>query len=147
MKNSILILTILFASILNAQSFNFKFDHQAIIVDDIKVSGDFYANILNLEEISHPDKKPGFRWFIVNGNSQVHLIEKDGAKFKKNKSMHLCLATQSLDAVVSHLEKNKIPYYDWPGKENAITLRADGVHQIYIQDPDDYWIEINDAKH
>ena len=47
----------------------------------------------------------------------------------------------------SSLEKNNITYWDWPGKKNAVTTRTDKVRQIYIQDPDDYWIEINTAKH
>jgi lactoylglutathione lyase len=44
------------------------------------------------------------------------------------------------------LKKANIPFEDWAGKSGAITLRVDGVKQIYFQDPDGYWIEINDAK-
>ncbi|MGB7395978.1 MAG: VOC family protein [Pricia sp.] len=130
-----------------AQSFDFDFDHFAIVVEDVDDSADFYANVLNLKETPHPDKKPGFRWFVVNGKSQIHLIQKEFAPFEKNKSMHLCLATQDLDGMIQHLEKNKIPYSDWPGKKNAVTDRSDGIRQIYIQDPDGYWIEINTVKH
>jgi len=130
-----------------AQSFDFKIDHFALVVEDSDVSADFYANILKLEETPHPDKKPGFRWFVVSGNSQIHLIEKDFTPFEKNKSMHLCLSTQDLDGMIAHLEKNNITYWDWPGKKNAVTDRTDGVRQIYIQDPDAFWIEINTAKH
>lgn len=129
-----------------AQSFDFKIDHFALVVEDSDVSADFYANILKLEETPHPDKKPVFQWFVVSGNSQIHLIEKDFAPFEKNKSMHLCLSTQNLDGMIAHLEENKIIYWDWPGKKNAVTDRTDGVRQIYIQDPDEYWIEINTAK-
>ena len=130
-----------------AQSFNFHFDHFAIVVEDVDKSAEFYANALNLEETPHPDRTPGFRWFIINGNSQLHLIQKEFAPFEKNKSMHLCLATQNLDALIDHLKKMDIPYWDWPGKKNAVTERSDGVRQIYIKDPDGYWIEINTAEH
>lgn len=143
----VLLLVITTSCTVNAQSFDFQFDHFAIVVDDVDKSAEFYGNILNLEETPHPDKKPGFRWFVVNGASQVHLIQKEFAPFEKNKSMHLCLATQNLDAVITHLKKNSIPFSDWPGKESAVTHRTDGVRQIYIQDPDEYWIEINTAKH
>lgn len=61
--------------------------------------------------------------------------------------MHLCLATEDLDGVIAHLEKNNIVYSDWPGKENSVTVRTDGVRQIYVQDPDGYWVEINTAIH
>lgn len=129
------------------QTFDFKIDHFALVVEDVDKSAEFYGNILKLTETPHPDKKPGFRWFIVDGSSQIHLIQKEFAPFEKNKSMHLCLATQDLEGVIAHLEKNKIAYTDWPGKKNAVTLRTDGVRQIYIQDPDGYWVEINTAVH
>jgi len=28
-----------------------------------------------------------------------------------------------------------------------VTTRPDGVHQIWFQDPDGYWLEINDVKY
>ena len=37
----------------------------------------------------------------------------------------------------------KIVYSDWPGKSNTVNVRPDGVKQIYLQDPDNYWIEVN----
>jgi|SRR6056297_3913980 len=129
------------------QSFDFKIDHFALVVDDVDKSAEFYGNILRLVETPHPDKTPGFRWFIVSGSSQIHLIQKEFAPFEKNKSMHLCLATQDLDGVIAHLETNNITYSDWPGKENSVTQRTDGVRQIYVQDPDGYWVEINTAIH
>lgn len=143
----LIFITIAKSVLLNAQSFDFKFDHYSIVVEDVDKSADFYGRVLNLEETPHPDKKAGFRWFIVNKNSQIHLIQKEFTPFEKNKSMHLCLATQNLEAFISHLEENNIKYWDWPGNKNAITLRTDGVQQIYLQDPDGYWIEINTAKH
>jgi lactoylglutathione lyase len=27
-----------------------------------------------------------------------------------------------------------------------MTNRVDGVHQVFLKDPDGYWIEVNDAK-
>lgn len=50
-----------------------------------------------------------------------------------------------MDGLVKRLKELKIAYSDWPGKPNTVTVRADGVKQIYLQDPDGYWIEVNDA--
>ncbi len=130
-----------------AQKFEFQFDHQSIVVTDVNVSANFYGTILGMKETPHPDNPPNIRWFIVNGNSHVHLIQREFVPFEKNKSMHLCLSTTDLDAVIAHLEANDITYWDWPGEKNAVTTRTDGVRQIYVQDPDKYWIEINTAKH
>jgi catechol 2,3-dioxygenase-like lactoylglutathione lyase family enzyme len=59
--------------------------------------------------------------------------------------MHLCLSTQDLESFIEHLMAKNIDFYDWPGNKNSITDRSDGVKQIYIQDPEGYWIEINTA--
>ena len=129
------------------QTFNFQFDHQSLAVTKLQETGDFYAKVLGLEEIPHPENDPRFRWFRVHGNSQLHLIGKETISYPKDKSIHLCLATPNLDAFIAHLKKHQIDFYDWPGKKNAVTLRKDGVHQIYMQDPDGYWVEVNNASH
>jgi len=53
------------------------------------------------------------------------------------------LTTSNFDNCIKNLNNSKIVYSDWPGIPNKITLRADGVKQIYFQDPDGYWIEVN----
>ncbi len=146
-KNTLVCFLFLLASTLQAQSFDFVVDHSSLVVTDADKSAEFYATILKLKEIPHPDLSPGFRWFQIHKNTQLHLIQKDSIVFSKDKSIHLCLATSKLDTVIAHLKKNGIPYYDWPGNKNTISNRTDGVQQIYIQDPDDYWIEINTAAH
>lgn len=149
MKKSVLLILflILNCGLLSAQSFDFKYDHYSLIVKDLEKVGDFYANILKLEEIPHPSATSGFRWFKIHGNSQMHLIGKDSVAMEHSKSVHLCLATQNLDALIEHLGNLNITYWDWPGKKNAVTNRADGVKQIYIKDPENNWVEINTANH
>ncbi len=147
MKKLYFTLLIFSCLISSAQSFDFKYDHYSVIVKDLKETGDFYRDILKLKEIPHPSATSGFRWFIINGNSQLHLIGKDSVAMKHSKSVHLCLASQKLDEFIAYLEEKKVPYSDWPGKSNAVTLRADGVRQIYVQDPENNWVEINDAQH
>ncbi len=147
MRKFLLILTLSFYTITNAQDFDFQYDHYSFIVEDLEKTGDFYAEVLKLKEIPHPSASKGFRWFSIHRNSQLHLIGKDKVERNKNKSVHLCLATQNLQEFITHLENKGITYWDWPGKKNAITDRADGVKQIYIQDPEENWVEINTAVH
>lgn len=128
-------------------SFEFQYDHYSLIVKDLAKTGAFYKDILNLEEIPHPSAPSGFRWFRIHGNSQLHLIGKDSVAMEHSKSVHLCLATQQLDDLIAYLRQKGVPFSDWPGKSNAVTLRADGVRQIYVQDPENNWVEINDAVH
>ena len=130
----------------NAQDFEFDYDHYSFVVQDLKKVGDFYADVLKLEEIPHPSDPDGFRWFRIRGNSQLHLIGKDTVIPQENKSVHLCLSTPKLNAFIEHLNTKKVPFWDWPGKMGAVTTRADGVKQIYILDPEKNWVEINNAK-
>ena len=132
---------------LGAQEFEFTYDHFALEVEDLKSVGDYYAEALQLKEIPHPSEPEGFRWFVIQGNTQLHLIRKESVPEQDRKSEHLCLSTADLQAFIAHLDKLQIPYWDWPGKENAVTDRADGVRQIYIKDPENNWVEINTAQH
>lgn len=129
------------------KGFDFHFDHESLVVTKLIETGDFYRDVLKLKEIPHPDKAPGFRWFQIRGNSQLHLIKKDIIEFKKDKSIHLCLSTQNLEGFIEHLISNNTDFYNWPGEKGSVTDRSDGVKQIYLKDPDGYWVEINTAKH
>ncbi|WP_339652468.1 VOC family protein [uncultured Maribacter sp.] len=147
MKKIFLLLIFISVSFASAQSFNFQYDHYSVIVKDLDKVGAFYKNVLNLKEIPHPSAPSGFKWFVIQGNSQLHLIGKDSVAMEHSKSVHLCLATQKLDELITYLEENNVTYWDWPGKENSVTLRADGVRQIYLKDPENNWVEINNAVH
>ena len=105
MRKTLILLLFFTCFHIQAQSFDFKIDHSSLIVNDLKTTGDFYANVMRLKEIPHPDRAPGFRWFAVHGNSQLHLIYKDTVHMKKHKSMHLCLSTTNLDGFIENLKK------------------------------------------
>ncbi|HAI44310.1 MULTISPECIES: VOC family protein [unclassified Maribacter] len=147
MKKITILLFTICSTVVSAQSFDFNYDHYSVIVKDLDKVGDFYKNVLNLKEIPHPSAPSGFKWFVIQGNSQLHLIGKDSVAMQHSKSVHLCLATQKLGELIASLEKKQITYYDWPGAENSVTLRADGVRQIYLKDPENNWVEINNAVH
>jgi catechol 2,3-dioxygenase-like lactoylglutathione lyase family enzyme len=147
LKKALLATCLLGSLTLASQKFDFTYDHYSFIVEDLKKTGDFYAHALGLEEIPHPSDTVNFRWFRIRENTQVHLIRKDQVEKTESKSTHLCLSIRDLDRYIAFLEKEGIPYWDWPGKPNTVTDRADGVRQIYLKDPEDNWIEINTAEH
>lgn len=128
-----------------SQSFDFKIDHYSMIVEDLSNTGDFYEEVLGLKDIPHPTNAEGFRWFSIDGRSQLHLILKAEVAREKNKSVHLCLSTADLPAFISYLNKENIPFWDWSGTPGAVSNREDGVQQIYLQDPEGNWVEINNA--
>ncbi|WGK64473.1 VOC family protein [Croceiramulus getboli] len=132
-----------FASLtLTAQS-SLTLDHQAIEVDDLERSATFYMDILGLEEIEDGTGLDHIRWFSLGGDRSLHLIENDNRQPAPSKGIHMALRSNDLDATLDALREKKIYFENWPGEANQTNDRPDGIRQIYLQDPDGYWIEIN----
>jgi lactoylglutathione lyase len=123
-----------------------RINHTAIFVMDLKTSKTFYENILGLDTIPEPFHDGKHAWFRIGPGSSMHIIEGATAKKEYYKNQHTCFSVASVEGFTAVLSKNKINYEDVAGKKNAITTRVDGVKQIWLQDPDGYWLEINDAK-
>jgi lactoylglutathione lyase len=59
------------------------------------------------------------------------------------KAVRIALSTAHFDAFPKALAALKVPYSDWPGTPQKVNIRADGIKQVYFQDPDGNWIEVN----
>lgn len=121
-------------------------NHIAIYVHELKRSTDFYENVLMLQKIDEPFKDGKHTWFTLGPAGSLHLIEGAEANIKRDKNDHLCFSVKSIEDFIANLDKHKIEYTNWPGTAKAPTVRVDGVKQVYFQDPDGHWIEINNAK-
>ena len=145
-KIALLVNVILFTNFLVAQDatvFNFNLNHIALSVNNVNRSADFYQQVLKLQEITNRSKLEGVRWFLLGEGKELHLISIVKEPVTINKAVHLALTTANFDAFIKSLESNHIVYSDWPGTPNKINIRADGIKQIFFQDPDGYWIEVN----
>ena len=123
-----------------------KLNHIAFYVLNLKTSTDFYRNIVGLDTIPEPFHDGRHTWFLIGPKSHLHIISGATEKTLHDKNTHLCFTVPSVEAFLPVLKKNNIPYENWAGEKSAITFRVDGVKQVYFQDPDGYWLEINDAK-
>jgi lactoylglutathione lyase len=121
-----------------------KLNHIAVYVENLEKSTSFYKDVLQLTEIPEPFHDGLHTWFTLGGAGNLHLIQ--GAKHgvQREKNDHLCFSIQNIEQFIENLKEHNITYFDWPGNEGKVTTRVDGVHQIYFQDPDGHWIEIND---
>jgi lactoylglutathione lyase len=143
---SFLLIALSFSGILLAQedtSFNFRYNHLALSVKDVDRSAEFYMRVLKLPEILNRSKIEGVRWFVFSDGLELHLISAIKQEVITNKALHLALTTPNLDDFVKTLNAMKIAYSDWPGNPQKINIRADGIRQVFFQDPDGYWIEVN----
>jgi len=133
---------------INAQdtgSFKFAFNHLALSVKDVNRSAAFYKEVLRLKEITNRSAIEGIRWFALSDDRELHLISVIKEPVVTNKAIHIGLTSGNFDVFLENLKRLKIPYSDWPGKPNTVNIRADGIKQIFFQDPDGYWIEVNNV--
>lgn len=119
-------------------------NHIAYYTVNLKKSTHFYQHIVGLDTIPEPFHDGKHTWFNIGSGAHLHLIEGARSVEAHNKNSHLCFSTPSVDAFVTRLKKEGVPFEDWPGNKSQITTRVDGVKQIYFQDPDGHWIEVND---
>lgn len=118
-------------------------NHLALSVKDLDTSIGFYKKLFNLQEITNRTKIEGVRWLSLGEGKELHLISilKDSVSI--NKAVHFAFTTPDFDAFFTKLQNMKLDYSDWPGNSGKVNIRADGVKQIYFQDPDGYWLEVN----
>ncbi|QDO94852.1 VOC family protein [Formosa sediminum] len=122
---------------------NFSFNHVAISVEDVDTSVAFYQKVLGLKEIKNTASASKMRWLSLGGHHQLHVIPRPGAKITTNKAVHFALSTTDIKAFIAHLEELNIPYSDWKDTPDKGYVRRDGIIQVYFQDPDRYWVEVN----
>tara|TARA_S200000501_G_scaffold132357_1_gene125117 strand:+ start:1498 stop:1962 length:465 start_codon:yes stop_codon:yes gene_type:complete len=120
-------------------------DHQALIVNNIDSSRDFYRDVLLMEEIQNKaGEDPPKRWLKNKQGFEMHLIEGKTKKIRHFKSIHMAFSVKNMREFMNHLKILNVEFSSWSGDIGTFGLRDDGVKQIYLQDPTGYWIEINE---
>jgi lactoylglutathione lyase len=122
------------------------FNHAALCSANLKVSNKFYTEVLQLKIIPNPFKDTVHTWYSIGPNLQMHIIQANCPKADYPRGVHLCFSVPSITAFIARLGTMNIPYSNWKGETGKTEHRVDGVNQVYINDPDGYLIEINDAK-
>ncbi|WP_216746134.1 VOC family protein [Paucihalobacter ruber] len=145
-KTIILLLLIQLSGIVNGQEnkeVSLTFNHIALSVKDVNISAKFYTDVLNLKIIPLPPEAKDVKWMSLGDGKELHLLSVLKEDVKTNKAIHLALSTADFDEFVQKLREMNIEYSDFPGNLNKINVRPDGIRQVFFQDPDGYWIEVN----
>ena len=124
-----------------------QFDHATVYVRDLDKSADFYDKVIGLERIPEPFRDGRHVWYRIGPHDQLHVVSGATAAVDHDINVHLAFRVASVPDFSAHLEHLGIPYRkSVRGDGKAASIRPDGVHQVYFQDPDGYWIEVNDDR-
>lgn len=121
------------------------FDHVAINVANQQRSIDFYRGAFGLQEIPAPFPPGGPRWMALAGGVSLHIQSTGEKPAPPPRAVHFAIAVPALAPVMAYLGKQRMTWTDAQGRAGMVqATRTDGVRQIYVQDPDGYWVEVND---
>lgn len=152
MKISILIATALIALIpfhkamaqTEKKQVTARLNHIAVYVTDLEKSTAFYKDVFEFTQIPEPFHDGRHTWFTLGPAGQLHLIQGAKGKGDHDKNEHLCFSVGSIETFIEKIKTKAIAYENWAGVAQSVTLRVDGIKQIYFQDPDGHWLEVND---
>ena len=125
-----------------SSEFTFSFDHVALSVADAEASAVFYEKLFGLERITERDPIEDVRWLSMAGGGELHLLAMVDGPIQVNQAAHLAVRTPDFDHLMTLINEMDIEYTTWLGTEPGVTERDDGTRQIYLKDPDGYWIEV-----
>jgi lactoylglutathione lyase len=122
-----------------------EFDHTTVHVQDLHRSADFYEKVMGFERIPEPFKDSTHIWYRIGAHEQLHVVGGATEPVRHEMELHFAFRVASLPDFIKRLDAAQVKYRNFAG-EPKITARPDGVNQIYFQDPDGYWIEVNDNR-
>lgn len=114
-------------------------DHAAIHVRDLDKSAAFYESVLGLTRTPEPFKDGKHVWYSIGPHQQLHVIAGGQSGASGDIDVHLAFRVADVVAFSAHLDQQNVSHKPY-------ITRADGVKQVYFQDPDGYWLEVNDSK-
>jgi len=119
-------------------------EHVAIQAADIDRSATFYHEAFGLRIIPTPLKNR--RWLDLGNGFALHILDGRTVPKPSNRNEHLAVHVDDLAKVTAWLDQRHLVWTDLAGKPRTMQVRFDGVRQIYVQDPDGYWLEVGDSR-
>lgn len=122
------------------------FNHAALCAKNLKKTAAFYTTVLQLQTLPNPFSDTTHVWLKIGQGLALHIIQGNCPTPVHDISLHLSFSVPSLEGFIQHLDQLNVKYSNWGGEPKKVQKRPDNVLQIYLQDPDGYWIEVNNAN-
>jgi lactoylglutathione lyase len=119
-------------------------DHVSLLVRNLEASSKFYTEVMGFVPIHNGTERSNIRWFGIGGITALHITEDDFGDTRLKKQTHFAVCVDDFDGFVAELRAKGVKFWSWSEKIGEVTGRPDGFHQIYLADPDGYWVEVND---
>ncbi|WP_224488625.1 VOC family protein [Robertkochia flava] len=148
MKNILFLFLLLIPLPGLAQEKKSHLNHVTLVVSNLEESKAFYIGILQLEAIETPwwGEDDPYMFLSLGDAGELHIGEIEGIEIAPNGYNHFAIAVEDLDAFLSYLKAKGVQYggLGADGEPWLVQTRPDGVRQTFLQDPDGYWVELND---
>ncbi|MFN8436796.1 MAG: VOC family protein [Cytophagales bacterium] len=115
-----------------------KLDHYSIYSFKLEESIKFYSEVLGLKTLPRPEFNFPGHWFEIGNGQELHIISgrtQNISDLPQTRNIHYAFDCDDIASFEIHLKKFNLPTI-------GPKTRPDGIVQIFIQDPDGYWIEI-----
>jgi len=113
-----------------------QLNHLALHVADVGVSSTFYREVLQLQSLPRPAFDFPGAWFRIGIDQELHLIgERDAPVHSAGRGNHFAIMVDDIDAWEHHLDAIG-------AQRRPRQTRPDGAFQVFLPDPDGYWIEL-----
>ncbi|MEN7548989.1 VOC family protein [Rapidithrix thailandica] len=117
-----------------------ELNHVAIHVEDVEKSVAFYRDVLGLR----PKARPAFdfpgAWFYLGEDHELHIIgirSKEVPVASAPRGAHFALQVDSVDSFAAKFQELAVVH-------RPIKNRPDGAKQLFLADPDGYYIELTE---
>lgn len=115
-------------------------NHISIHVADVEKSINFYKNVLCLPMLSRPTFDFDGAWFMLGSDQQLHLIAgRENAVHSASRGNHFALQVKSIHDAELYFKTLNIEY-------RSPKQRPDGIWQLFLKDPDGYFIELTQLE-
>ena len=121
-------------------------NHVAIYVVDLQKTAAFYDEMFGFDTIPEPFHDGKHIWYSIAPGVAMHVIQGADKPKEYFLNQHTCFSVPSVDDFVAKLKAKNQHWYNSKGVLDIVTTRIDGVKQIWVTDPDGYYIEVNDAR-